>query len=62
MISAAEDTSSHGAPAAVGLDSSEQRPTYNQWPSITEFYTDRDIFVTGGTGFMGKCPAGKDPP
>ena len=25
------------------------------WPSIAEFYAGRDVFVTGGTGHMGKC-------
>ena len=24
-------------------------------PSIPEFYAGRSIFITGGTGFMGKC-------
>ena len=27
----------------------------NQWPSITEFYRDKDIFITGATGYVGKC-------
>ncbi len=27
----------------------------NDWPSISEFYTGRDVFITGVTGFMGKC-------
>lgn len=26
-----------------------------QWPSIPEFYAQRDVFITGATGFMGKC-------
>ena len=25
------------------------------WPSIAEFYSGRDVFITGGTGHMGKC-------
>ena len=35
------------------INSSSQKAS--QWSSVTDFYTDRDIFVTGGTGFMGKC-------
>ncbi len=27
----------------------------NEWPSITDFYTNKDVFITGATGFMGKC-------
>lgn len=25
------------------------------WPSITDFYAHKDIFITGATGFLGKC-------
>ena len=25
------------------------------WPSIAQFYAGRDVFVTGATGFLGKC-------
>ena len=25
------------------------------WPSIGEFYAHKDIFITGATGFVGKC-------
>ena len=25
------------------------------WPAIPEFYAGRSIFITGATGFMGKC-------
>ena len=25
------------------------------WPSINEYYSHKDIFVTGATGFLGKC-------
>ena len=25
------------------------------WPSIPDFYANRDVFITGATGFMGKC-------
>lgn len=25
------------------------------WPSIGEFYSHRDVFITGATGFLGKC-------
>ena len=27
----------------------------NGWPSIGEFYSHKDVFITGATGFMGKC-------
>ena len=33
----------------------DSREHYSKWPTITDYYTDRDIFITGGTGFMGKC-------
>ena len=26
----------------------------SEWPTVTEFYTGLDIFITGVTGFMGK--------
>ena len=26
-----------------------------EWPNIPEFYAHKDIFITGATGFMGKC-------
>ena len=48
MVSVLDDSN---APSAL-LHLSQKRA---KWGSITEFYTDRDIFVTGGTGFMGKC-------
>ncbi len=25
------------------------------WPSIPEFYSHKDVLITGATGFMGKC-------
>ena len=25
------------------------------WPSVVEFYARKDVFITGATGFMGKC-------
>lgn len=25
------------------------------WPSIRELYSHKDVFITGATGFMGKC-------
>ena len=25
------------------------------WPSIGEFYSHKDVFITGATGFLGKC-------
>lgn len=34
------------------MDSSSTVP---QWPSIAPFYNHRDVFITGATGFMGKC-------
>ena len=27
----------------------------NMLPSIVDFYSARDVFITGATGFMGKC-------
>ena len=27
----------------------------SEWPTVTELYADRDIFITGVTGFVGKC-------
>lgn len=27
----------------------------NNWPGIPEFYSHKDVFITGATGFMGKC-------
>lgn len=32
-----------------------QQSHSRDWPSILEFYSGRDVFVTGGTGYMGKC-------
>ena len=29
--------------------------TSPEWPSIAQFYAQRDVFVTGATGFLGKC-------
>lgn len=37
----------------IGLLPTEENYDPNK-PSIAEFYSGRDIFVTGGTGFMGK--------
>ena len=25
------------------------------WPNIAQFYSKKDVFVTGATGFLGKC-------
>ena len=25
------------------------------WPTIPEFYAQKDVFITGATGFVGKC-------
>ena len=36
------------------MSSGEQLPR-SEWPTITEFYSGHDIFITGATGFMGKC-------
>ena len=27
----------------------------SEWPTVTELYADRDIFITGASGFIGKC-------
>ncbi len=29
------------------------------WPGMKEFYSHKDILITGATGFMGKCLAEK---
>ena len=39
-------------PAAVATASPSSSP---EWPNIAQFYAGRDIFVTGATGFLGKC-------
>ena len=36
------------------ISSRDQLPR-SEWPTITEFYSCHDIFITGATGFMGKC-------
>ena len=33
---------------------SESSPS-SQWPGIAQFYSKKDVFVTGATGFLGKC-------
>ena len=38
--------------AAITTASPSNSP---EWPSISQFYAGRDIFVTGATGFLGKC-------
>lgn len=25
------------------------------WPNIADFYAHKDVFITGATGFVGKC-------
>ena len=35
--------------------SSSSSSSSPEWPSISQFYAGRDIFVTGATGFLGKC-------
>ncbi len=27
----------------------------SQWPGMTQYYSDKAVFITGATGFMGKC-------
>lgn len=27
----------------------------NHWPTISQFYSHKDVFITGATGFLGKC-------
>ena len=39
----------------MALASPSNQIPRNEWPSITEFYTNKNIFITGATGFMGKC-------
>ena len=40
---------------AVSLSGWENQLPRSEWPTITEFYSGHDIFITGATGFMGKC-------
>ena len=39
----------------AGTMSSVDELSSSEWPTITEFYIGLDIFITGVTGFMGKC-------
>ena len=39
----------------VSHEQQAQQSRVRDWPSILEFYSGRDVFVTGGTGYMGKC-------
>ena len=39
---------------STGLPSSEELLS-SSWPSIAEFYSHKNVFITGGTGFVGKC-------
>ena len=32
-----------------------QSTSKQKWPGMVEFYTGRDVMITGGTGLMGKC-------
>ena len=41
------------AAATMMASSSSARNT--GWPSVVEFYSHKDVFITGATGFMGKC-------
>ncbi len=27
----------------------------SDWPSIGDFYANKDVFITGASGFLGKC-------
>lgn len=27
----------------------------SQWPGMAQYYSDKAVFITGATGFMGKC-------
>jgi fatty acyl-CoA reductase len=34
--------------------SQESLPSAN-WPPISQFYAGKNVFITGATGFLGKC-------
>ena len=34
---------------------SSSSPRNAGWPTVAEFYSHKDVFITGATGFMGKC-------
>lgn len=41
--------------ATLATSSRRQSIPRSEWPSISEFYRDKDIFITGATGYVGKC-------
>ena len=45
---------SNGELSSTAVTKKQVSPA-KEWPSVAEFYTGLDVFVTGGTGFMGKC-------
>ena len=34
---------------------SSSSPRNLGWPGVAEFYAHKEVFITGATGFMGKC-------
>ena len=55
-------SSPHPVTAAITTTTATSSPSSSsssgsspEWPSIAQFYARRDVFVTGGTGFLGKC-------
>ena len=34
---------------------SSSSPRNTGWPTVAEFYSHKDVFITGAPGFMGKC-------
>ena len=41
--------------AAATMMASSSSPRNTGWPTVAEFYAHKDVFITGATGFMGKC-------
>ena len=41
--------------AADVMASSSSPRTDLGWPGVADFYAHKDVFITGATGFMGKC-------
>ena len=40
---------------AADVMASSSSPRNLGWPAVADFYAHKDVFITGATGFMGKC-------
>ena len=40
---------------AADVMASSSSPRNLGWPGVADFYAHKDVFITGATGFMGKC-------